>query len=225
VGITHRVLDGWQFGSFGGLHFDRDPSANNRTHQSVECHFYLCRDDWGNQVPGKPRPLSPKVTQLETSRTQFFAHALQGITWTVDHEWEMDDTAPMYFGFVCPASDVVALTREYLSDGNNMVVDLYQATFTGGTILAQTNRNLRKRLDTPPVAFRHSVTPGALTDRITGFSITTGGSVSVGKQGDISPFVHVALTSYVLKIGTVQNTSKSYKFTLDYRLIQPDEDK
>lgn len=161
---------------------------------------------------------------METSRAQIFAQALHGITWVVDHEWAMADTTPMYFGFVCPASDVVALAREYLSDGNNLVVDLYQATFTGGTILVQTNRNLRKRLDTPPVAFRHSITPGALTDRITGFRITTSGSVSVGKQGDIAPFVHVALTSYVLKISTVQNTSKSYKFTLDYRLMQPDED-
>lgn len=162
---------------------------------------------------------------IETFRTLTFAHAINGLVWRAEHSWSMDVGVPMYFGFTVPARKIVALGREYNTDSTSLQVDLYEASWSGGDPTKTINRDLESRNDPPPMQFFHAVTPGALTDRITGFEIATQGSIRIGRQGEVEPFVHDALTSYVLVITNNAAGVKDYSFTVDYRLIQPGEAK
>lgn len=162
----------------------------------------------------------------QTIRDNSVAHIMQGLIWRAEHAWSMGTLAPMYFGFVTPASaEMAALGREYYSDGKSLKVDLYEASFTGGTIVTQLNRRLIYRQNTPPVIIRHGVTPGALTTRVTGFELTTAATIAVGKNDDHDVLVHDPAKSYVLAIENMVAGTQRYSFALDYRLMIPGEDK
>lgn len=156
---------------------------------------------------------------MYTVRSSEIAHTLQALVRQVEHDWSMTTLAPMYFGFVVPAdADMVALSREYYSSGKSIKVDLYEASFTGGTPLTQMNRNLRFRASPYPMQFLHSVTPGALTDRIAGFEAEVAGNVSVGRSGEVAIIVHQATKSYVLAIENMVAGAADYRFTMNYRM-------
>lgn len=162
----------------------------------------------------------------ETTRDNTIAHILQGLVWRAEHAWPMGTLAPMYFGFITPAAaEMVAMGREYYSDGKSIKVDLYEASFTGGTVIQQLNRRMALRLGTPPIVMRHTVTPGALTTRITGFEVATAGTISVGKNDDHDLLIHDPGKSYVLAIENMIAGTQKYSFALDYRLMIPGEDK
>lgn len=162
----------------------------------------------------------------QTIRDNSVAHIMQGLIWRAEHAWSMGTLAPMHFGFVTPAAaEMAALGREYYSDGKSLKVDLYEASFTGGTIVTQLNRRLIYRQNTPPVIIRHGVTPGALTNRVTGFEVSTAGTISVGRNKDTDMLLHEAEKSYVLAIENMTAGTQKYTFALDYRLMIPGEDK
>lgn len=130
----------------------------------------------------------------------------------------------MFFGFVVPGVKMVALARDYYAESNGIQVDLYQASFTGGTEVYTINRDLELRNETPPVQFYWGVAPGVLTDRITGFAqALQGGGSRIGIRGDLQPFVHDALTSYVLAIKNTGNGAAPFSFAVDFRLMFPGE--
>ena len=160
----------------------------------------------------------------DTTRTATFAHSLQGLVFRGEHSWSMGSATPLYFGFTVPNTEIVALGREYFADTTSLIVDLYEATWSGGNPVKTINRRLKHRNDTPPMQFFEGVTPGALTDRITGFKVTSQGAIRIGRLGEVEPFVHEALTSYVLKINTLVVGPVDFGFSVDYRLIQPGED-
>ncbi|MCY1482357.1 hypothetical protein D9M68_159120 [compost metagenome] len=159
-----------------------------------------------------------------TTRSITFAHSIAGLVWRAEHSWSMDAGAPMYFGFVVPNREMVALGREYNTDGTTLQVDLYQTTFTGGTPVETLNRRLKYRNNPPPLQLLHSVTPAGLTDRITGFKLSTQGAIRIGRLGEVEPFIHEELISYVLAISNNVAGVKDYAFSLDFRLLQPGED-
>jgi hypothetical protein len=159
---------------------------------------------------------------LVTRDTQFAA-AVRGLIWRAEHAWSMDAGAPMYFGWVTPEIEMVSLGRDYFTNSKSLKVDLYQATFTVGTPVETLNRRLILRNDPPPLQIYHTVTPGALTDRITGFNVESTGPVRVDRRGDTQPFVHDPLTSYVLAITNELAGAEPYSFSLDFRLKFPGE--
>lgn len=162
----------------------------------------------------------------DTTRDNTLAHIMQGLVWRAEHAWTMGTLTPMYFGFITPEhAEMVAIGREYYTDGKSLKVDLYEASFSGGTVIQQLNRRMINRLATPPIIMRHTVTPGALTTRVTGFEATTVATISVGKNDDHDLLIHDPGKSYVLAIENMIAGTQKYSFALDYRLMIPGEDK
>lgn len=157
------------------------------------------------------------------TREEMFFAAVRGLIWRAEHAWSMDAGAPMYFGWVTPEIEMVSLGRDYFTNSKSLKVDLYQATFTGGTPVETLNRRLIFRNDPAPVQLFHTVTPGALTDRITGFNVESTGPIRVDRRGDIQPFAHDPMTSYVLAIENEVAGAEPYSFSLDFRLMFPGE--
>lgn len=159
------------------------------------------------------------------TRDTLLASAVRGLIWRAEHTWTMDAGAPMYFGWVVPEIKMVSLGREYITPGKSLKVDLYEASFTGGTNVTTLNRDLGVSGALTPIQAKHSVTPGALTNRITGFNVETLGAVRVGRLGNIEPYMHPPLVSYVLAIENLIAGAEPYSFFFDFRLMFPDEDK
>lgn len=160
------------------------------------------------------------------TRDTLFSAAIHGLVWRADHSWTPAAEATMYFGFTAPEPGMVALERDYYAESNGIQVDLYAATWSGGTLAHTINRVLAKRNDPPPVAIYHGVTPGALTERVTGFAQSLqGGGSRIGLRGDLQPFVHEPGQPYVLAIKNTGNSAAPFSFALGYRLKFPGEDK
>lgn len=148
--------------------------------------------------------------------------AKQGLIWRTDHVWSMAAGASMYIGFAPGAADMIALTRDYFTLSTRLVVDLFEASFTGGTNMHTENRRFAMG-NVAPVQFKHSVTPGALGTAKTGFIAESTGPIRVGRQGDTEPFIHEAGKSYVLRITNGGASSTEFTFTLDFRSKIPGE--
>lgn len=149
--------------------------------------------------------------------------ARHGVLWRADHVWSLAAGASMYIGWTVGERDMAALGRDYFTLSTRIVVDLFEASYTGGTNMRTINRRLDMRDQMPPVQFKHSVTPGSLVTSVTGFVAEAAGPQRVGRQGDTEPFYHPAGTSWVLRITNGGNSTSEFSFALDYRTKIPGE--
>jgi hypothetical protein len=164
------------------------------------------------------------MSALVTSDT-LFNSSVAGLVWRAEHSWTMSANGTLQFGFVVPEIEMIALAREYFTNSTGIKVDLYEAEFTGGAAVTTIPRRLKYRGRPAPVQFYQGVTPGPLTDRITGFEAVAPSGVRVGFRGDLQPFVHDSLKSYVLVITHTGSGSQPFSFSVDFRLMFPGEDK
>ncbi|WP_442108706.1 hypothetical protein [Pseudomonas sp. NUPR-001] len=160
----------------------------------------------------------PQVTAEET-----FELAKRGLIWRVSHAWEMAAAATFHFGFIIGERDMIALSREYFTMSTALKVELFQATWTGGAPAKTINRRLEFKDLTPPVQWYQGVTPGTLGAAITGFEVESTSSNRVGKDGDKEPFIHTAMTSYVLKVTNTGSGNQPFMFAADFRIKNPQE--
>lgn len=158
------------------------------------------------------------------TRDTLFNAAIRGLVWRAEYRWEAAAEAVLYFGFTVPEVDMIALGRDYYVGSNGIKVDLYETAFTGGQAVPTINRDLRLRDDPPSVQFFQGVTPTATDDRITGFEQTMqGGGTRIGLRGDLQPFVHERLKSYVVGVQNTGNATGVFSFAVDFRLKYPGE--
>lgn len=110
--------------------------------------------------------------------------------------------AAVYMGVtVGQTSELVVLGRSYSSSESVLVVELFEASFTGGTPARRINRRLSSTR-TAPADFFIGVTPGALTTVLTGLTLragSTAGSASLQLAGDESKLYLKRGTQYVLR--------------------------
>lgn len=158
----------------------------------------------------------PQVTAEET-----FELAKLGRIWRVSHRWTMGAAATFHFGFVVGERDMIALSREYFTLSTALKVELFQAAWSGGSVAKTINRRLEFKDQAPPIQWYQGVTPGALGESITGFDIESSGPNRVGKDGDKEPFIHTAMTSYVLRVTNTGASEQTFSFAADYRIKNP----
>jgi len=129
--------------------------------------------------------------------------------------------ATFHFGCVVGEQDMIALSREYFTMSTALKVELFQALWSGGAAAKTINRRLAFKDLPPPVQWFQGVTPGTLGDPITGFEVESTSSNRVGKDGDKEPFIHTALTSYVVRITHTGSGNQPFTFAADYRIKNP----
>lgn len=151
------------------------------------------------------------------SAEEKFALSLLGKIWLADHSWSLAADASLDFGFVIGARDMIALSRNYFTLSTSMTVELYKASFTGGSQMHTVNRRLELSGQAKPIQFYTGVTPDALGSVITGFVSESATSNRVGKDGDKEPFVHAASSSYVLRIKNSGSGTQPFSFSIEYR--------
>lgn len=152
-----------------------------------------------------------------------FALAKYGLIWRVSHAWEMAAAATFHFGFVVGERDMIALSREYFTMSTALKVELFQAAWAAGSPAKTINRRLDFKDLPPPVQWYQGITPGALGTEITGFEIESTSSNRIGKDGDKEPFIHTAMTSYVLRVTHTGSGNQPFTFAADYRIKNPQE--
>ncbi|HGM4307274.1 TPA: hypothetical protein ACKPFN_003693 [Pseudomonas aeruginosa] len=152
-----------------------------------------------------------------------FALAKNGRIWRVSHSWTLGGAEAFHFGFAIGERDMIALSREYFTMSTGLKVELFQATWSGGTQAKTINRRLDLKDSPPPVQWYQGVTPGSLGAAITGFEIESTSSNRVGKDGDKEPFIHTAMTSYVLRVTNTGSGNQPFSFSLDFREKNPSE--
>lgn len=160
----------------------------------------------------------PWVTAEET-----FELAKHGQIWVVSHAWSMAAGAAFHFGFVVGERDMIALSRNYFTMSTGLKVELFEAAWSVGAEVKTINRRLAFKDNTPPIRWYQGVTPGVLGTAITGFEVESTSSNRIGKDGDKEPFIHTAMTSYVLRVTHTGSGSQPFTFSADYRIKNPQE--
>jgi hypothetical protein len=106
-----------------------------------------------------------------------------------------------YTGITTGADELVILQRAYSSSESTLTVELFEATFTGGTDPRFLNRRFTST-QANPATIKQGVTPGTLTAPITGatYRASTGtGQTSISVPGDDSRLYLKPNTSYVVR--------------------------
>lgn len=134
-------------------------------------------------------------------------------------------TGEYFVGFQTGASRVKLLSRSYGSSESPLTVELYKASWTGGTAVRTLNANLA--IAGPnPVPLMGGVTPGALGAVVTGLTLragTAGGSAQLQVAADASVLIFEAGTSYVIRFLNGGGPNASIGATLAMRAMQPEE--
>lgn len=124
-----------------------------------------------------------------------------------------------YSGITTGPDEVVILQRSYSSSGAILTVDLFEATFTGGTDPRLLNRRLASAPPTSAIV-KQGVTPGTLTTPVTGatYRASTGtGQASVSIPGDDSRLYLKANTSYVVRYTNGDTNAATIANSFDFR--------
>lgn len=157
----------------------------------------------------------PQVTQ-DVLRS----YIQSGQVWRAEHSALALAAAEVtYLAFVTSNVEMEILTRGYSSTGNAMTVELFEATFTGGTNVRTLNRRL-STAGTTPVQMKTAVTPGALTTVISGLRVlaaTSTGSAQVGVSADAGLLILKRNTSYVVRITNSGSGASDIGAAIDYR--------
>ncbi|WDY60382.1 hypothetical protein [Pseudomonas sp. PSKL.D1] len=140
-----------------------------------------------------------------------------GLIWRAEHSWSMAADATLHFGFITSQRDMIALAREYFTFSTGIRVELFAATFTGGSAAKTINRKLALKDSAPPVQFIQGVTPSALGTPITGFELQSTSSNRVQKNGENEALIHPPQTSYVIRVTNTGTGNQLFTFSVDYR--------
>lgn len=124
-----------------------------------------------------------------------------------------------YSGITTGPDEVVILQRSYNSSDAVLTVELFEATFTGGTDPRLLNRRLSLPAPTSAIV-KQGVTPGSLNTPITGatYRASTGtGQASVSIPGDDSRLYLKANTNYVVRYTNGGTNTATIANGFDYR--------
>lgn len=127
-------------------------------------------------------------------------------------------------GFVTGTRPMIALDRSYSSSESLLTVELFEATFTGGTDIRTLNRNLVIG-GTPPVQFKSGVTATLVTP-ITTATFRAGvstGAAAVAVTSEAARLILKPSTSYVLRITNGGAGAATIGAGFTYRNLRVDE--
>lgn len=124
-----------------------------------------------------------------------------------------------HIGIIPGANELVILSRSYGSTESAMTIELFEATFTGGTPARTFNRRLSSA-EVQPAIVHAGVTPGTLGAAITGITLraaTSGGSAQLQVSGDEKRLYLKAATSYVVRLTNNGAGAATLSAAFDYR--------
>lgn len=128
--------------------------------------------------------------------------------------------AVAYMGVTVGASrEAVVLSRAYSSSESTLTIELFEATFTGGTPARVINRRLNNSRPSP-AAFFSGVTPGALGSVLTGVTLragSSGGAAVLQIAGDDSKLYLKAGTQYVVRFTNGGSNAANIGASFDVR--------
>lgn len=125
----------------------------------------------------------------------------------------------VHIGVLTGSLEVLILQRSYGSSESQLTVELFEATFTGGTPARTFNRRLSST-EVQPAIVHAGVTPGALETAITGTTLraaTSGGSASLQVSGDERRIYLKEGTSYVIRMTNGGSGAAVIGTSFDYR--------
>lgn len=125
----------------------------------------------------------------------------------------------VHIGVLTGSLEVLILQRSYGSSESQLTVELFEATFTGGTPARTFNRRLSST-EPQPAVVKYGVTPGPLSEAITGVPLraaTSGGSASLQVSGDERRIYLKEATSYIIRLTNNGSGSASISASFDYR--------
>lgn len=124
-----------------------------------------------------------------------------------------------HIGIMPGANELVILSRSYGSTESAMTIELFEASFSGGTPARTFNRRLSST-EPNPATVMAGVTPGALSSAITGVTLraqTSGGSAQLQVSGDEKRLYLKAATSYVVRLTNNGTGAATVSAAFDYR--------
>lgn len=128
--------------------------------------------------------------------------------------------AAVYVGVTTgPNSEVVVMGRAYSSSESPITIELFEASYTGGSPARTLNRRFTST-KVAPATFAQGVAPGTLGNAITGVTLrapTAGGSAALSVTGDDNALYLKANTNYVVRIINGGNAGASIGASFDYR--------
>jgi hypothetical protein len=133
----------------------------------------------------------------------------------------LESAGVAYVGVTTGEKDVVVLGRSYSSSESMLTVELFEATYTGGTPARTLNRRLSSTRPAP-ASFMAGVTPGTLGSVITGVTLraaTSTGSAALSVSGDESKLYLKAGTQYVVRITNGGSNSANIGAAFDVRQV------
>lgn len=126
-----------------------------------------------------------------------------------------------YMGITVGSRELVVLSRAYSSSESTLTIELFEATFTGGTPARTINRRLNSNRASP-AAFLAGVTPGALGSVLTGVTLragTSGGAAVLQVAGDESKLYLKAGTQYVVRFTNGGSNAANIGASVDIRQV------
>lgn len=145
----------------------------------------------------------------------------QGLIWRSELSYAGVAAAGVaYTGITVGADEVVILQRSYTSSESILTVELFEATFTGGTDPRTLNRRFKNNGDSKPAIVKVGVTPGTLTSPITGVTLRAAastGSAQLSVAGDDSRLYLEAGKNYVVRYTNGGATTATISNAFDFR--------
>lgn len=130
-------------------------------------------------------------------------------------------TGVFYVGVTTGETPMHVLSRAYSSSESPLSVELFEASFSGGSNARTLNRNLAIT-STPPFQFVANVTPGALGAVVTGVTLrapTSGGSAAVSIPADTNSLILKRNTSYVVRFTNGGPANAVVSGAIDYTVL------
>lgn len=150
--------------------------------------------------------------------------AAQGLVWRSEVSFTGVAAAGFaYLGITTGADEVVILQRAYSSSEAVLTVELFEATFTGGTDARTLNRRFKQAAEAKPATVKFGVTPGTLPGApITGLTLRAGvstGSAQLAVTGDDSHLYLEAGKSYVVRYTNGGANPANISNSFDWRKV------
>lgn len=122
-------------------------------------------------------------------------------------------------GFIVPSPGIIAMDRVYYTNGSDMRVQLYAASFTNGTIFPRSACRNSVAAFSPPVDLYYGVTAGTLGNAVSELTLTAASNAGrIAISGEDNAYV-LRPTSYVLRLTNNDSNTKNLGFALDYRML------
>lgn len=134
-------------------------------------------------------------------------------------------TGTYFVGVQASPSRIRVLSRSYSSSESPLTIELFEATFTGGTPVRTLNANQNVG-GTSPAPMFGGVTPGSLTTVITGLTLrapTAGGTAQVSVNADDSVLILKENQPYVIRFTNGGGVNANIGAVINLRAMQPEE--